>query len=151
MVMVRREILLRRRKGFYLFLLVGFVPKGGWDTISCTIATSKSSKLLPGVMQNLTPLTKIHKVIFIDLYFAGNFSLINVGRVLGLFLPYDKDTIAEFLDSCKFASTPLSLPASPGDRAALPVLGFRNYAPYRDLIKVALHKFIVRPFFFCCH
>lgn len=135
MVMVRREILLRRRRGFYLFLLVGFVPKGGWDTIACTIATSKSSKLLPGVMQNLTPLTQIHKVIFIDLYFAGNFSLINVGRVLGLFLPNDKDTIAEFLDSCKFASTPLSLPAYPGDRAALPVLGFRTKLPTETSLK----------------
>ena len=107
------------------------------------IPTCESSQLLPGVMQSLTPLAQTHKVIFLDLYFAGNFSLINVGRFLGLFLPNDSDTIAVFLDACKSTSTSLSLPAPPGDRAALLVLGFRSCAPYRDLIKVVLHKFIV--------
>lgn len=119
-VTARRELLLRRRKRvFNVVLLEEFVPKGVWETITCTIPTCQSSQLLPGVMQNLTPLAQTHKVVFLDLYFAGIFFLINVGTFLGLFLPNDSDTSAVFLDSCKFASTSLSRLAPPGDRAAL--------------------------------
>lgn len=59
----------------------------------------ESRQLLPGVMQNLTSPARIYNVVFLDLYLGGNFSLINFSWFLGLFLPNDSNTTAEFLDS----------------------------------------------------
>jgi len=106
------------------------------ETVTCTIPTCESSQLLPGVMHNLTPLAKTHEVVFLDLYVAGNFSSISIGRFWALFLPNDSDAAAVFLESCALARPSPSLPARLDDRAIW------NRAPDRDLITAALHQFI---------
>lgn len=68
------------------------------------------SQLPPGVMQDLTPLTQVNKVITLNKYFAGNFSLINAQRPLCFFLLNFSNTIAELPESCKFTGRSLTLP-----------------------------------------
>lgn len=97
------------------------MPQGVRETVTCTMPTCESSRLLPRVTQNLTLLAQTHKVVFLDLYFAGHFSLINVGSFLGLFLPNDSDTEPAHCGACRL---PLPLPA------------FRDGAPGRDPITV---------------
>lgn len=94
--------------GLYLFLLGGFVPRGVREILSCTIPVCEFSQLLPRVMQDLTSLTQVHKVIILNKYFAGSFSLINAHR--HLFCPSNSNTIAELPESCKFTGTSLNLP-----------------------------------------
>lgn len=68
------------------------------------------SQLPPSVMQDLTPLTQVHKVIILNKFSAGSFSLINGHRPLWFFLPNFSNTIAELPESCKFTGRPLNLP-----------------------------------------
>lgn len=58
--------------GFYLFLLGQFVPRGIWETLSGTIPVCEFSQLPPGVMQDLAPLTQVHKMIILNTL-QGNF------------------------------------------------------------------------------
>lgn len=96
--------------GLYLFLFGGFVPRGVQETLSYTIPVCEFSQLLPGVMQDPTPQTQAHKVVLLNKYLAGNFTLINAHRPLCLFLPNNSNTIAELPESCKFTGTSLNLP-----------------------------------------
>lgn len=68
------------------------------------------SQLLPGVMQDLTPVPQVHEVIILNKYFAGNFALINAHRPLWLFLSKNSNTTAELPESCKFTGISLNLP-----------------------------------------
>lgn len=61
------------------------------------------SQLPPGVMQDLTPLTQVHKVIMLNKYFAGFFFLNKCSQAfMDFFLPNNRNTIAELPESCKF-------------------------------------------------
>lgn len=98
--------------GFYLFLLGGFVSRGVCETLSGTILMCEFSQPPPGVMQDPTPLTQVHKVIILNKYSAGFFffSLINAHRLLWFLLPNNSNTIAELPESCKFTGRSLNLP-----------------------------------------